>query len=191
MVRPNVPDGTSGRTQFKANPVKHYRRGLGFSGTAGSATGRSVTLRAIDTPGGMSTSVADCDCAGDTAPAAVTVEVPVGPADGCCVPIMRSAQTRISPTYYQSTAQYLKRRGRTYDQNSLDLEIKIDASDGTECAVLHTVAPRNKKHFTNTAVSSSARIARLHYDDTTRANVVNTPPLFIVNAPNTSCRCKD
>jgi hypothetical protein len=105
----------------------------------------------------------------------------------CCRPIIRSANTYIpvdpntgkTVDYSQSRVEYLNSRCKTFQQNSFNFDYNIITKEArsnccnTEKCNIVTYKPNNTKYSTQGAVSSSARLLRLKYNNITTSAKYN------------------
>jgi len=196
MVSNDRPVGSStaiARTAFRPNPIRHSRASLGFSrpDTERRGGGRGVaSISSMLRPGGASVHGGDradtCRVAGD----GTVVQGDVfGETPGCRASQRptRYASTNISKDYSVSTAEYLKRRGRSYVQNDRPYEIRTDTANGTDAKVCHEYGYKNHKYGVAGAVTSSTRIHTVREAAVRHPNVVNLAPPFVRNEAAVCC----
>jgi hypothetical protein len=91
----------------------------------------------------------------------------------CCREnVPKSANTKLSPWYYNTHHDYMKARCQTYDQKLFNLDLSSNGLTLSNCPELCNsdncpkgwYKPNNPKFSTQGAVSSSTRINRLKYN---------------------------
>ena len=199
-VYSNVPkqnrpftDASSARTPFKANPISHYRYSLGFGGDGVGKTGsRRVSISALDRPGGMGATNETIRCTG-TSTNTIPINTQIFSEQMCQTDrlVHKPASTILSTGYYPDTGGYLKARARSFTQNDSTHRVQIYSTDTngsiTSCDANITNSPRNKKYYSNGAVSSGTRIERLKYESSIQPNVKNVSPHFVKMTDSTCC----
>ena len=169
-----------GRTQGKANPIKHWRKQLiPYYKTKSS---KQVSIDTINAPSSVvhtNNSTYDCisnnalllkeninllnDCLGIS-----FVELSNNNCVGGSFNVRRSASTNLKPNYYRNYSKYLQSKCKTHEQNSTLGEKNEDGTyQGTKCSSLHTKCnkpiiykPSNKAFMEQGSVSASANILR-------------------------------
>jgi hypothetical protein len=92
--------------------------------------------------------------------------------NSCCYKnITRSANTVVDSNYSQSTSEYLNSRCKTFNQRSFNFDYNNETKEGyancgdeLKCSKV-IYKPNNAKYVQQGAVSSSARILRLKYNN--------------------------
>lgn len=182
---------TISRTQFKPNPIKHWRKQLyPYYKTKSS---KKVTIQQLDAPGtGITINSDNVDCESENIHILKENITMLNECDGIkvyleehinnskCIGgtnhIRRSANTNISKNYHRNYHSYLKSKCRTYEDNARlgsqnqDGTYKsskcstIKKSDGTTCDKQIIYKPSNSIFSVQGAVSASSNIIRKKND---------------------------
>lgn len=143
--RPNL---NVGGVNFKANPIKHWRKQLIPSANSGNRNRRAGIGIPDDTPGGaiyLGSTIANTNCLANATPETTGIKEYIEDLSGCeLVPCkrIRSATTILSKKYYTDSTSYLRSRNNLYNQRLTALPVPgityLDASGN-----LLTVTPAN------------------------------------------------
>jgi hypothetical protein len=187
----NSDVGTIGRTPYRPNPIKQWRKQL-FPHYKTSSS-KQVSIRQLDAPGtGISVDPYNIDCTIHNirilkenitmlnACNGTKVYLEDGVNNVKCIggtnKVRRSANTNISKNYHRNYHSYLKSKCRTYEENARlgsqndDGTYKSSkcststSSDGTTCDKPIIYKPSNKIFSIQGATSSSANILRKKND---------------------------
>ena len=159
-------------------PIKHYRRGT--IANADRRSGNSVSIsQAMETPGGFVQSNRGADCStgnefvSDWSPICNLTQKPqpgqmtcatdghiIGSEANKAIRRVRSASTILKKNYYQTSAEHLYNRCKTFDQvESHYMPSPLNCN--TICDNSSVYKPSNEKFAKQGAVSSSTRIVDL------------------------------
>ena len=166
------PDLNATGSEFRPNPIKHYRRQLMPNANSGRSNASAVMY--MDIPGGLGS--IDIDCS-DPSVHLINVPFPTDKLDIhlCCKDIRKesrkSASTVLKKSYHTDSVSYLRSRGKTYNQNITGSYNTANASNEYDVNTLidhngcqkktYIYKPNNKQFATQGAVSSSSRLERL------------------------------
>ena len=168
---PNL--GSIGRVPFKPNPIKHWRKQLKPYYKTNS---KQVSIDAIDAPSTVSQMQSSANCVTNNYQllkeniSLLNECSGIKSADGTCIGgtnhITRSASTNIKKNYFVNYKNYLQKRCKTYDQNSMIGEkisgnkYKSSQCGGLTCEKTVIYKPNNTAFMMQGATSSSANILR-------------------------------
>lgn len=178
----NDPNLSSlGRTQGKANPIKHWRKQL--MPYYKSKSSKQVSIDMINAPSSVVHN-STCDCINNNA---LLLKENITLLNDCvgisivdesnnnekkCVGgsfnVRRSASTNLKPNYYSNYSKYLQSKCKTHEQNStLGDKNENGTYQGTKCSSLDSKCnkpiiykPSNKPFMEQSSVSASANILR-------------------------------
>ena len=178
----NDPNLSSlGRTQGKANPIKHWRKQL--MPYYKSKSSKQVSIDMINAPSSVVHN-STCDCINNNA---LLLKENITLLNDCvgisivdesnnnekkCVGgsfnVRRSASTNLKPNYYSNYSKYLQSKCKTHEQNStLGDKNENGTYQGTKCSSLDSKCnkpiiykPSNKPFMEQGSVSASANILR-------------------------------
>jgi hypothetical protein len=185
-IRPLTNNDPTNNASYKhglPRPIKHYRRGTfiydSASGLPDRRSDSAISIyRAMETPGGFVQSSNDnCstgnDFVSDWSPIKNLTQKPqvgkmacasdghiIGSESNKALRRVRSASTILKKNYYQTSAEHLYNRCKTFDQ----VESHYEASPlncSNSCANSSVYKPNNEHFAQQGAVSSSTRIADL------------------------------
>jgi hypothetical protein len=169
---PSTVKDCNNNCQFIANPIKHYRKQYTNLNTSTTGFSNQSYIGSLDKPGGTIISTADCNNLYQKGYDYILDLNDVTCRDknlentsGNCF-IIKSATTVIDFHYSASNKEYLRKRCKTYNQNTLTTQYtnQLISCDGTCPTNCHPVfVPSNTKYQVQGALSSSARIAAIRY----------------------------
>lgn len=175
----NGPTGTNLRNYFKARPLKIHRREIATNAPSRCNYRTSVKIDEINSPNGYIITQSYNDTGlENTLDINLTTNTYMRGAASCntntnCMSQAANALRRVRSSgmikrkydpitndanYFTNTNQYLDNRHKTYQKNLFTF-----ADPDTGCAP--TYKPSNSQFSTQGAVSSSARVARVKYDN--------------------------
>lgn len=168
-VKNNLPDNgkeCSNNCGFIANPIKHHRKqsvNLNISTTGYS---NQSYIGSLDKPGGTNITSVDCNNFNQKGYDYILDLNDTTCKDSCL--IIKSATTVIDSNYCASNKELLRKRCKTYNQNSLTTANtnEMTADCGVNCLVNNcrpVFVPSNTKYQVQGPLSSSARIAAIRY----------------------------
>ena len=168
-VKNDIPDTVKDCTnncQFIANPIKHYRKQYTNLNTSTSGFSNQSYIGSLDKPGGTIISTADCNNLYQKGYDYILDLNDVTCRDNCF--IIKPATTVIDSEYCASNKELLRKRCKTYNQNSLTTANtnEMTADCGVNCLVNScrpVFVPSNTKYQVQGPISSSARIAAIKY----------------------------
>jgi hypothetical protein len=137
------PDASAAGVTFKANPIKHWRKQLQPTTNSGASTRRAGIGMPMDLPGGtvyLGDKPTNTTCLAGALPGTTGLKEDIikfnntnfqyNDIDGClrgsCNPELnriKSATTLLSKTYYPDRQNYLRSRGKLYDQQLTALPV--------------------------------------------------------------------
>jgi hypothetical protein len=161
----------------KARPLKHWRKQLAHKLSSNSS---KTSLQRVNKPGGLLTRNTN-SCLTFDGENMAHIKTEIRKVNDKCIKknIIRSAATKISPTYYTSTSGYLHSRGLTHQQKSKvtrensETDSKNSYNTGNYNHLCSTDSktiykPSNSGFSTQGAVSAGDRLTRLKYNTITK-----------------------
>tara|TARA_B100000780_G_scaffold277440_1_gene248147 strand:+ start:1740 stop:2552 length:813 start_codon:yes stop_codon:yes gene_type:complete len=147
---------------FIANPIKHYRKQYVNLNIATTGYSNQSYIGGLDKPGGTNITSADCNKLYQRGYEYILDLKDTTCKDKCL--IIKSASTVINSSYCVSNKELLRKRCKTYNQNSLTTANTNEAT--ADCTVNNcrpVFVPSNTKYQVQGPISSSARIASIRY----------------------------
>lgn len=200
-IRPLLNNDPTNDIAYKhglPRPIKHYRRGT--IADPSRRSGNSVSIsKTMETPGGFVQSIGDASCStgnefvSDWSPIRNLTQKPqpgkmacasdghiIGSESNKALRRVRSASTILKKDYYQTSAEHLYNRCKTFDQiESHYMPSPLNCN--TICENSSVYKPNNEHFAKQGAVSSSTRIVDLKRTTTATASSTykNKQPLCV------------
>ena len=163
---PNNIKECTNNCQFKANPIKHYRKHYVNLNNNTTGFSNESYIRSLDKPGGTITTTTDCNNFYQKGYDYIInlnnitcTDTKLENSNGNCF-IIKSATTVINNDYCSSNKELLRKKCKTFNQNLPSSRLNIDCSINN-CNT--TFIPSNKKYQVQGPITSSARIAAIKY----------------------------